>query len=63
MKFSLTIRDLLLDEQRRHTLGRCGRDRFRTKLAWERSEQKLLEMYMELLGAEQAGHVVAATEA
>lgn len=63
MKFSLTIRDLLLDEQRRHTLGRCGRDRFRTKLAWERSEQELLEMYMELLGAEQAGHVVAATEA
>jgi glycosyltransferase involved in cell wall biosynthesis len=63
LKLCLAIRDLLLDEDRRQALGRYGRDRFRTDLAWERSEQELVAMYTELLGAKQAGRVVAATEA
>jgi glycosyltransferase involved in cell wall biosynthesis len=50
-KLSATTRELLLDEARRHEMGRQGRQRFRALLAWENSERELLALYSKLLGS------------
>jgi glycosyltransferase involved in cell wall biosynthesis len=47
----VAIRDLLLDEERRQTMGHYGQHRFSTGLAWEESEKVLVALYSELLGA------------
>jgi glycosyltransferase involved in cell wall biosynthesis len=44
-KLSAAIRELLLDEQRRQSMGHYGQRRFREHLAWENSEQELVRMY------------------
>jgi glycosyltransferase involved in cell wall biosynthesis len=42
------IRDLLLDPERRETMSRFSRQRFREVLAWENSEQRLIAAYQQL---------------
>jgi glycosyltransferase involved in cell wall biosynthesis len=58
LQLGITIRDLLLDQDRRHAMGRFGQDRFCARLAWEESEKVLVAMYSELLGAEPSRCVV-----
>jgi glycosyltransferase involved in cell wall biosynthesis len=48
-KLSAAVRELLVDEQRRQSMGHHGQQRFREHLAWENSEQELLTMYSVLL--------------
>jgi glycosyltransferase involved in cell wall biosynthesis len=50
-QLGVAIRDLLLDEERRQTMGHYGQHRFSTGLAWEESEKVLVALYSELLGA------------
>lgn len=57
-QLGIAIRDLLLDEGRREAMGRYGQNRFRTELAWEESENVLVHLYEELLGAEPTGCAV-----
>jgi glycosyltransferase involved in cell wall biosynthesis len=45
-------RDLLVDEEKRRTMGREGQQRFRTQLAWENSEKALVALYSTLLNAD-----------
>jgi glycosyltransferase involved in cell wall biosynthesis len=53
IELSITTRKLLIDERRRWQMGRRGRQRFRTHLAWENSEEELIRIYSRLLGSEQ----------
>jgi glycosyltransferase involved in cell wall biosynthesis len=48
-QLGIAIRNLLLDEEHRQSMGRYGQLRFRTELAWEESEKVLLPLYAELL--------------
>lgn len=48
-KFSIAMRGLLTDEQRRHDMGRLGKKRFRELLAWENAERELVALYSRLL--------------
>src|SRR5271165_7113107 len=43
------IRELVLDAERRETMSRYARERFREVLAWENSEQRLIAFYRQLL--------------
>ena len=45
-----TIIELLADPQRRERMGRLGRARVETMMAWEHSEQYLIELYDRLFG-------------
>lgn len=45
------IRRLLLDVERRQSMSRFARTRFREDLAWENSEQRLIATYRQLLDA------------
>ena len=56
-KLSTATHDLLLDEDRRREMGRRGRQRFRTHLAWENSEKELIALYSTLLGVEESEKV------
>jgi len=51
-QLSIAIRDLLLDEERRQLMGRYGQQRFCADLAWENSEQELVQMYHTLLSTD-----------
>jgi glycosyltransferase involved in cell wall biosynthesis len=51
-KLCISIRNLLLDVDRRQAMGCYGRHRFNTELAWEYSERVLVALYSELLGLE-----------
>ena len=42
------IRELVLDAERRETMSRYARERFREVLAWENSEQRLIAFYERL---------------
>jgi glycosyltransferase involved in cell wall biosynthesis len=42
------IRELFLDAERRETMSRFARQRFREVLAWENSEQRLIAAYQQL---------------
>lgn len=44
-----TVRELLLDSERRRAMSQFARTRFREKLAWENSERNLVALYRELL--------------
>ncbi|MFZ0396177.1 MAG: glycosyltransferase family 4 protein [Terracidiphilus sp.] len=48
-KLCAAVRELLIDSDRRQTMGRYGQQRFREHLAWENSEEALVEMYSKLL--------------
>ena len=43
------MRELLLDVERRQNMSQFARTRFREELAWENSEQRLIETYRQLL--------------
>lgn len=49
LRLSDTIRELLLDQQRRQAMGRYGQQRFRECLAWEHGERELINLYSRLL--------------
>jgi glycosyltransferase involved in cell wall biosynthesis len=48
-RLAAAMRELLLDEERRQAMGRYGQLRFREHLAWENSEQELIQIYSRLL--------------
>ena len=52
------IRDLLLDPERRETMSRFSRRRFREVLAWENSEQRLIAAYQQLFDKELSRSIV-----
>jgi glycosyltransferase involved in cell wall biosynthesis len=52
------IRELLLDVERRETMSRFARNRFREILAWEHSEQQLIATYRQLFEKELADAIV-----
>jgi len=47
-KLCAAIRELLIDWERRQTMGHYGQKRFREHLAWENSEEALVKMYSSL---------------
>jgi glycosyltransferase involved in cell wall biosynthesis len=49
---SIAIHNLLVDEDLRLEMGCRGKQRFRTTLAWENSEQELVALYSRLLSRE-----------
>jgi glycosyltransferase involved in cell wall biosynthesis len=53
-KLGMEIRALLLDQPQREVMGRYAQHRFCEYLAWEKSEQELIAMYFDLLGADRA---------
>ena len=57
-QLGVAIHDLLLNEDRRQTMGSYGQHRFCTALAWEESEKVLVSLYSELLGVEPSGYAV-----
>jgi glycosyltransferase involved in cell wall biosynthesis len=46
--FGRAIRELLLDKERRESMSRFGRQRFREVLSWENSEERLIAAYEQL---------------
>lgn len=48
-KLAEATHELLMDEQRRLSMGSYGQKRFRTQLAWENSEKELIGLYSRLL--------------
>lgn len=60
VKLNIATRDLLMDEARRHDMGRRGQQRFRADLAWENSEKELVALYSRLLGVEKGEKMTAA---
>ena len=46
--FGRAIRELLLDKERRESMSRFARQRFREVLAWENSEERLIAAYEQL---------------
>jgi glycosyltransferase involved in cell wall biosynthesis len=59
-KLSVATHELLMDEDRRRVMGRWGRQRFRTALAWENSEKELVALYSRLLGVKESEKVLEA---
>ena len=57
-QLGIAIRDLLLDDNRRQAMGRYGQHRFCKDLAWEESENVLVTLYSELLGAKPFGRAI-----
>jgi len=55
------IRELVLDAERRKTMSRYARERFREVLAWENSEQRLIAFYRQLLDKRTSRTLVTAT--
>jgi glycosyltransferase involved in cell wall biosynthesis len=55
IKLSTAMYDLLMDEERRFSMGRAGQQRFRSYLAWENSERHLIALYATLLRPLESG--------
>ncbi len=47
-KLYAAIHELLIDSERRQTMGHYGQKRFREQLSWENSEEALVKMYSSL---------------
>ena len=48
-RLAIELRNLIGNGERRRSMERTGRQRFRDSLAWENSEKTLIESYRQLL--------------
>jgi glycosyltransferase involved in cell wall biosynthesis len=55
IKLSVAMHEMLMDEERRLSMGRAGQERFRSYLAWENSERHLIALYSTLLRPLESG--------
>ena len=62
-EMALAIRELLSDDARRSRMGRIGRERVETSLAWEHGQIALVDFYDRLLGQPSFRHTSGMTQA